>query len=254
MSTRKESSQDYMSLSYFSNMIYNDFLFDIPKILDICVIFYEGNPNLVSKMIENLFTNQPKYLHDLKSCSKTIVETVTNITEKLEEYLQSRKNVGSGEFEDMILYATDLTMTLTSLFEACSRTTQAFYVTSPEFTVKLAYFYQHGVSAAERKINDELMSKNIDPKIANSFLSRLLLIRSKLVAAVRATVVNCVLNTVIEGSSNGEQQLEEFLNLYNGYLSEITFFKDYTILYPIDDDLDIFKLRGIQIDTMRIGK
>ena len=57
---------------------------------------------------------------------------------------------------------------------------------------------------------------------------------------------------MIEGATNGEHELEEYLNLYNGFLSDITFFEDYTNSYHIDDDIQIFKLRGLEIDTMRI--
>ena len=57
---------------------------------------------------------------------------------------------------------------------------------------------------------------------------------------------------MIEGTTNGEHELEEYLNLYNGFLSDITFFEDYTNSYHIDDDIQIFKLRGLEIDTMRI--
>ena len=57
---------------------------------------------------------------------------------------------------------------------------------------------------------------------------------------------------MIEGATNGEHELEECLNLYNGFLSDITFFEDYTNSYHIDDDIQIFKLRGLEIDTMRI--
>ena len=108
MSTRKESTANFMSAKFFSDLIYNDFLFDIARVLDICAIYYEGNQRLLKKMIEHLFTVQPKYLNDLKSCSQTIVESVNNATTMLENYLQSRQSLNSNEFEDVTLYATGL--------------------------------------------------------------------------------------------------------------------------------------------------
>ena len=68
-------------------------------------------------MIENLFSSQPKYLDDLKLCSKSIMESVNTVTLKIEEYLQSRQSLATNEFEDLILYATDLVLSLTSLIE-----------------------------------------------------------------------------------------------------------------------------------------
>ena len=117
MSTRKETLDDYMSPEFFSDMVYNNFLLDIPKIFDITGIFYDGNQKLVAKMIENLFSSQPKYLDDLKLCSKSIMESVNTVTLKIEEYLQSRQSLATNEFEDLILYATDLVLSLTSLIE-----------------------------------------------------------------------------------------------------------------------------------------
>lgn len=39
----------------FGEIIYNNFLFDIPKILDLCVLFGKGNSQLLHKMIGELF-------------------------------------------------------------------------------------------------------------------------------------------------------------------------------------------------------
>lgn len=38
----------------FGEIIYNNFLFDIPKILDLCVLFGKGNSQLLHKMIGEL--------------------------------------------------------------------------------------------------------------------------------------------------------------------------------------------------------
>lgn len=38
MSTHKESKDHFISPSAFGEILYNNFLFDIPKILDLCVL------------------------------------------------------------------------------------------------------------------------------------------------------------------------------------------------------------------------
>ena len=38
----------------FGEIIYENFLFDIPKILDLCVLFGKGNTQLLHKMIGRL--------------------------------------------------------------------------------------------------------------------------------------------------------------------------------------------------------
>jgi len=71
MSTFKETSKDFMNADAFANIIYNYYLFDIPKIFDLCVL-YKKNPVLV-KMIENLFRTQSNYFNDFKMCIKDIL-------------------------------------------------------------------------------------------------------------------------------------------------------------------------------------
>ena len=66
MSTYKESRQDFMTADFFSKMIYDNFIFDIPKILDICSIYTIANRRLVEKLIGSLFKLQPNYLKDLQ--------------------------------------------------------------------------------------------------------------------------------------------------------------------------------------------
>lgn len=59
-----------MTQEGFAHLIYNHFLFDIPKILDLCVL-YNKNP-VLSKLIENLFNAQKSYYEDFKLCLKDI--------------------------------------------------------------------------------------------------------------------------------------------------------------------------------------
>ncbi|KAG8146159.1 putative Activating signal cointegrator 1 complex subunit 2 isoform 1 protein [Naja naja] len=51
MSTHKESKDHFITPSVFGEVLYNNFLFDIPKILDLCVLFGKGNGPLLQKMI-----------------------------------------------------------------------------------------------------------------------------------------------------------------------------------------------------------
>ncbi|RXM95526.1 Activating signal cointegrator 1 complex subunit 2 [Acipenser ruthenus] len=55
MATHKESRvwcEHFLSPAVFGEIIYNNFLFDIPKILDLCVLFGKGNGMLLNKMID----------------------------------------------------------------------------------------------------------------------------------------------------------------------------------------------------------
>lgn len=45
----------------FGEIIYDNFLFDIPKILDLCVLFGKGNSQLLHKMIGEMFEKIPAF-------------------------------------------------------------------------------------------------------------------------------------------------------------------------------------------------
>lgn len=61
-----------MSQNAYADLIYNNYLFDIPKILDLCVL-YKKNP-VLDKIVENLFNTQKNYFEDFKMCIKDIIK------------------------------------------------------------------------------------------------------------------------------------------------------------------------------------
>ncbi|KAH9500008.1 Activating signal cointegrator 1 complex subunit 2 [Bulinus truncatus] len=74
--TFKESKDNFITPEVFGDIIYENFLFDIPKILDICSLFGKGNGPLLTKLISNIFTQQPKYTNDLRETVPTIVQVM----------------------------------------------------------------------------------------------------------------------------------------------------------------------------------
>ena len=67
---RPSSSQEnFLTPSVFGEIIYENFLFDIPKILDLCVLFGKGNTQLLHKMIGRLLLNRTPNSEGLPKCS-----------------------------------------------------------------------------------------------------------------------------------------------------------------------------------------
>ena len=60
LSTHKESTQDFFSEDAFAEILYQNFLFDVPKIMDLCHLYGNCNTPLLKKMVANLFDKQPK--------------------------------------------------------------------------------------------------------------------------------------------------------------------------------------------------
>ena len=61
----------------FGEILYENFVFDIPKIFDLCVLYGEGNGPLLTKIVDNIFTQQPKYNDDLQCAIPTIIQVIT---------------------------------------------------------------------------------------------------------------------------------------------------------------------------------
>ncbi|TEA23520.1 hypothetical protein DBR06_SOUSAS910215, partial [Sousa chinensis] len=127
MSTHKESKDHFISPSAFGEILYNNFLFDIPKILDLCVLFGKGNSPLLQKMIGNIFLQQPSYYNDLDETMPTILQVFSNILQhcglqgdgacttpqKLEERGRlTPSDMPLLELKDIVLYLCDTCTTL----------------------------------------------------------------------------------------------------------------------------------------------
>ena len=88
--------------------------------------------------------------------------------------------------------------------------------------------------------------------------SRILLAKMNILSVIRASVMTCILQPMLDDqdakdqSSTGGDYQELFLHLHTGFLSESSFYQDYSARYPLNEDLEIFKQSGVIIDAMRI--
>lgn len=252
MSTFKESKQDFMSATFFAQMVYDNFVFDVPKIVDICSVFTSGNHSLVEKIVENLFKTQPKYLSDLKQSAEQFLEAFQRITAEAERFLQSRHDQLSIEFEDILFSAVDASYTLNALFEAYPSCSEAFQASTGDFTVQMAQFYHGCLSALDEKVSEEVCVNKLASEEAELYTNRIYMAKSNVMNIVRIAITRCILAPVMNGTCNGHQELERLLHLYTGFLSEASFFTDFNQFHPLDEDLDIFRQMGIELDPMRI--
>ena len=58
------------------SIIYENWIFDIPKFLDICSIYGSARPDLVKSIIENVFIIEPGYLEDYKNMINEIIKKI----------------------------------------------------------------------------------------------------------------------------------------------------------------------------------
>uniref|UniRef100_A0A669F114 Activating signal cointegrator 1 complex subunit 2 n=1 Tax=Oreochromis niloticus TaxID=8128 RepID=A0A669F114_ORENI len=174
MATHKESKEHFFTPAVFGEIIYENFLFDIPKLLDLCVLFGKGNGQLLHKMIENIFTQQPSYYNDLDETVPTVLQVFDTILEKCglqcegataaePMKLNAHKKptamtMSQQELLDIILYLCDSTTTINAFLDIFPAACSSFQ--SHGFLSSLTSFYETGVPDLEKAIR----KRNFDDK------------------------------------------------------------------------------------------
>ncbi|KAG8011720.1 Activating signal cointegrator 1 complex subunit 2 [Nibea albiflora] len=174
MATHKESKENFITPAVFGEIIYENFLFDIPKILDLCVLFGKGNSQLLHKMIENIFTLQPSYYSDLDETVPTVLQVFDTILDKcglhcegatamepmkLSAHKQpTAMTMSQQELADLILYLCDLTTTTHAFLDIFPAACSSFH--SHGFLSRLTSFYETAVPDLEKAVR----KRNFDDK------------------------------------------------------------------------------------------
>lgn len=142
MSMYDEDQNMSFSPDTFGEIIYESYLFDAAKLLDICSIFYKEDDNnlcsLLEEIYENIFNCQPKYFGDMSHAVNSMVDTLSNIEERLavtssnvfqNETSTSKevKYISGKEAQDIILFIYDMANTLRIFNEVLPKCSRVFF-------------------------------------------------------------------------------------------------------------------------------
>ncbi|XP_068017938.1 activating signal cointegrator 1 complex subunit 2 isoform X1 [Melanerpes formicivorus] len=262
MATHKESKDHFITPSVFGEIIYNNFLFDIPKILDLCVLFGKGNAPLLQKMIGNIFTQQPSYFSDLDETLPTVLQVFNNILHKCglqcegasaePQKLEEKVNVTPGnmplqELKDIVLYLCDTCTTLWAFLDVFPPACQTFQ--RHDFCSRLASFYDVAIPELEaaikkRHYEDESGFADLWRRISHS--------RKKMIEAFHILINQVCLQPILESSCENIQPfIEEFLQIFTSVLQERRFLRDYDELFPVEDDVSLLQQASSTLDETR---
>uniref|UniRef100_T1E6P3 Activating signal cointegrator 1 complex subunit 2 n=1 Tax=Crotalus horridus TaxID=35024 RepID=T1E6P3_CROHD len=262
MSTHKESKDHFITPSVFGEILYNNFLFDIPKILDLCVLFGKGNGSLLQKMIGNIFTQQSSYFNDLDEIVPTILQVFSNILracglqgegasanpQKLEERVRmTPKGLPLQELKDIVLYVCDSCITLWAFLDVFPLACQTFQ--KQDFCFRLAAFYELVIPELESAIKKR-HHENI--RVLSDLWRRLSHSRKKMVEMFHTVVHQLCLQPILESSCDSIQAyIEEFLQIFTSVLQETRFLRDYDELFPVADDVSLLQQASSALDETR---
>ena len=121
-----------MSQEAYADLIYNNYLFDMPKIFDLCVLYKKNQ--VLPKIIENLFNSQRNYFSDFRLCLRDLTRGFEIGRKKLDELfeldaiyktsesyfkkqtlLKDRIKANLKKIMEIIYYLTDFAITLNDL-------------------------------------------------------------------------------------------------------------------------------------------
>ncbi|KAF6769768.1 hypothetical protein AHF37_12208 [Paragonimus kellicotti] len=109
---------DYISTSEFGELIYNHYVFDLPKMLDLCALFYAIAPQQLINILSNVFSFQEKYFVDLES----MLHVLFDICDRIERELAVSFS-GADRFSDLTAYLADISWSLYTFLIALSKLT-----------------------------------------------------------------------------------------------------------------------------------
>uniref|UniRef100_A0A8C3UMM0 Activating signal cointegrator 1 complex subunit 2 n=1 Tax=Catharus ustulatus TaxID=91951 RepID=A0A8C3UMM0_CATUS len=225
MSTHKESKDHFITPSVFGKIIYNNFLFDIPKILDLCVLFGKGNGLLLQKMIGA--SAEPQ---------------------KLEEKVSvTAGNMPLQELKDIVLYLCDTCTTLWAFLDVFPLACQTFQ--KHEFCYRLASFYELAIPELESAIKKRHYEDN---SVFADLWRRISHSRKKMIEVFHILINQVCLQPILESSCENIQPfIEEFLQIFTSVLQERRFLRDYDELFPVEDDVSLLQQASSALDETR---
>ncbi|XP_061622920.1 activating signal cointegrator 1 complex subunit 2 [Phyllopteryx taeniolatus] len=262
MATHKESKESFITPAVFGEVLYENYLFDVPKMMDLCMLFGKGNAQLLHKMIENIFTQQPSYYRDLDDTVPTILEVFDTIEEKCGLHcdaaaaaqpmkLNARKQLTAismtqQDFVDIVLYLCDTSSTLHAFLNVFPAACATFH--SHSFLCRLTSFYESVVPDLEKA----LKKRNFDDKsLREDAWRRFSHSCRRMLETAHLLLHHTCLQPILEGVENMQTFAEELLQHFTSFLSEKRFLCDYDKLFPIAEDVSLLQQALPVIDETR---
>ncbi|KAG7220482.1 hypothetical protein INR49_018201 [Caranx melampygus] len=238
MATHKESKDNFFTPDVFGEIIYENFLFDIPKILDLDIFKVTSCVNF-HVLSENIFTQQPSYYSDLDETVPTVLQVFDSVLDKcglqcegatamepmkLNAHQQpTAMTMSQQELADIILYLCDSTTTIHAFLDIFPAACSTFH--SYGFLSRLTSFYETTVPDLEKAVR----KRNFDDKgLQDDLWKRLSHSCRKMVETSHLLLHHTCLQPILEG-----------------------FLADYDEQFPLSDDISLLQQALPVIDETR---
>ncbi|XP_064394350.1 activating signal cointegrator 1 complex subunit 2-like isoform X2 [Halichondria panicea] len=155
MSTAKESEAHYFTPAAHADIIYQKYLFDVPKLIDLCILYGNSNKALLAKLVANVFKWQPQYKQDWSLAVRSFAKIFKKVSDEVLPVqkpmllIEQPKILSPVELSDLILYMSDITSTLKAFLDVYPPATEALM--HGEFVETLVAFYESVVPVLQTR-------------------------------------------------------------------------------------------------------
>ncbi|XP_046389631.1 activating signal cointegrator 1 complex subunit 2 [Ischnura elegans] len=259
-----KESKRLLTASEFGSLIYDKFIFDIPTICDICLIYGSENHLEVSHIVNTVFGQQPMYLNDLN-------EAVICATKSLKEIMQKSRDLDVSDSAllkgvvcmtpllDIVNYLIDVVFSVSALLEfyssACNMLVKYRYVSLLGDiyynTVPLLYSHAGEISLL-------VQSGRVDSGKHSKVSRKLRILREEMLKTLNLIVAYFVSESLKFKSENNEDGVKRcignFLDVWYDCLPFDTFVRDYNKLYGAQKDFIVLKeVNSSEIESDKIS-
>ena len=160
LSSNHETSDQYLKPSTYAALIYDKWLFDVPRFIDVCTLYGKTNQPLVSSMLTSIATLQPKYVEtDLPDMAQSLLSLLNKVLEQcglpqtpvgvaalgtkhvLTAASSSNKRLTTKQIVDVISYLRDLCQSLFMFIHVFRPAAKS--LAEVNFVISLAQCYEH---------------------------------------------------------------------------------------------------------------
>ncbi|XP_028167378.1 activating signal cointegrator 1 complex subunit 2 [Ostrinia furnacalis] len=269
LATNKESKSQWMSKEFMAETLYNNFIFTIPIVWDLCLVYGADNPRHVARLLGCVFSLQPKYEGDtaaavafVKEAFKYIILQVNknydcegppNLPETFKGFGEIRrppntKNQDKITFEvlkDLVIHLLDTAMTLRVFVEVYPKSVKI--LRKANFIISIVQLYEHGIPLLYEKLQEVGDPTSVTSVEVEGYIDAA---RAELIDIFRE-VLAVYKNDIFSGEGNIPLLVEEYLAVMLDGLSEKLLIKDYHACYPVHDDLELLRQACPDIDTVK---
>ncbi|CAH0720515.1 unnamed protein product, partial [Brenthis ino] len=267
--TNKESKSQWMTKEFMADLIYNNFIFTIPVLWDLCLTYGADNTRHMSKLMETVFTIQPKYQNDaiqalvfVQEAFKFIIlqvnkdyesEEPPNLPETFKGFSEIKRPSGSKNpdkitfsiLKDLVIHMLDMAMTLRIFVEVYPKSAEL--MKKINFLISIVQLYEYGIPHLYEKLQEVGDETSITFTEVEGYID---LARAELIDMLKE-ILAVYKNAILDGEGSIVANVEAYLSLMMDLLSERLLIKDYHACYPVHEDLEMLKQAYPDIDTVK---